>query len=82
MNPEKNYTIAQYKSGFSSWQRVHTEEYEDNGTRYIGGTLFNVDQDQEYFITVYNVQATNSPKTPFPWFLFIIIISSIEEFYS
>ncbi|MFX0177046.1 MAG: winged helix-turn-helix transcriptional regulator [Candidatus Hodarchaeota archaeon] len=76
INPELNYTIVYYKPGQSSWQVINTTKTINNNTadNFIEGSLTNIEKDEEYYITIYNI-SEEPPFTPqFPLILVFITV--------
>ncbi|MBN2156781.1 MAG: winged helix-turn-helix transcriptional regulator [Candidatus Lokiarchaeota archaeon] len=73
IDPEKNYSIAYCKSEFSAWQIIPTEDQGNNVTRTIKGEVLGLKANEDYFITIYNVEFQSSPP-PGPVSLWVLIV--------
>ncbi|MBY8982171.1 MAG: winged helix-turn-helix transcriptional regulator [Candidatus Lokiarchaeota archaeon] len=61
LNPKVNYKIAVFSENQESWEIVTTEaKFNDtSGNPYIEGELLDLDAEQEYYITLYEVSIIN-----------------------
>jgi predicted transcriptional regulator len=76
--PDQNYTLVYYHSIQESWELISTAETYNNKTSksYLEGTFSNLNGNEEYFITIYNVNE-ESEYVPEPYPLIWIFIISL-----
>ncbi|MFW9968847.1 MAG: winged helix-turn-helix transcriptional regulator [Candidatus Odinarchaeota archaeon] len=74
LNPEATYSLALYKSDQDSWELVDTLDLinETSSDKYLESSLLNLQQDTEYFITLFEVRTIQED-----WSWLIITISII-----
>lgn len=73
LNPENSFTLAIFESNQDSWELIDTIEFvnESNSEKYLESTLTNLQQDNEYFITLFEIQEVLADWT---WLITIIVI--------
>ncbi|MFX1553747.1 MAG: winged helix-turn-helix transcriptional regulator [Promethearchaeota archaeon] len=73
LNPENSFTLTIFESNQDSWELIDTIEFvnESNSEKYLESTLTNLQQDNEYFITLFEIQEVLADWT---WLITIIVI--------
>jgi predicted transcriptional regulator len=79
INPDRSYSLAIYESNQESWQLVETLEKANESTseKYLECSIVDIQQDTEYFITLYDVELIREDLT---WLIFtgsIVVIAII-----
>ncbi|MFX1600070.1 MAG: hypothetical protein ACFFB6_05685 [Promethearchaeota archaeon] len=76
LNPENSFNLAIFKSDQDSWELIDTIESvnESNSEEYLESTITNLQQDTEYFITLFEIQEV---LTDWTWLIIIIVIITI-----
>ncbi|MFX1308066.1 MAG: hypothetical protein ACFE8C_00045 [Promethearchaeota archaeon] len=75
LNPDISSTIAKYESNQYSWELVDTIEFinETSSETYLEGSLTNLQQDTEYYITIFEIEIIQED-----WIWLIVLISFIS----
>jgi len=76
LNPNKSYSLAMYKQGEVSWEMLDTTEKvnETSLETFIMGSLYGIEEDTDYYITVFEIK---SKKEDLTWLYLTIIIVAI-----
>jgi len=76
VDPAKNYTIAYYKAGQATWELLSTNS-STNST--LQGSFFNFEGDNEYYITIFDLESEQEgPVTqPIIWIVVIIVLTIV-----
>jgi predicted transcriptional regulator len=81
INPEVNHSIVYYKADQSSWQIINTTKKlnNDTDTSFIEGSLTNIEKDEDYYITIYNISEESLFPPTFPW-IWVLIMTVLVIF--
>ena len=76
LNPDASYSLAIYETNQESWELIETEEKvnESNSEKYIESSITTLQQDTEYYITIFKVEAIQKDWT---WVITTVSIIAI-----
>jgi len=76
LNPEAFYTIALFETDHDSWELIETVENinESNSEKYIESSITTLQQDTDYYITIFEVKTIQEDWT---WLIITILIISV-----
>jgi predicted transcriptional regulator len=76
VDPAKNYTIAYYKAGQATWELVSTNSSTESNLK---GSLFSLEGDNEYYITIFDIEGEQEGPVvqPVIWIVLIIVLSVV-----
>lgn len=75
-NPDFLYTIAIFEANQESWELIETVEKvnESNSEKYIESSITTIQQDTEYYITIFEVEAIQKDWT---WLISTVLIIAV-----
>jgi len=76
LNPDFSYSLALFKSTEDSWELIDTFEFinETSSEKYIESSFPNLQQDTEYYITIFEVEEI---ITDWTWLIITVVIIAV-----
>lgn len=78
LDPLKNYTIAYFKEGQSTWELISTSIDDENeiSNSNLKGSIADIEGEEEYYLTIFNIEEEQigPVDTPLVWILSIVSI--------
>ncbi len=76
LNPDALYTLAIFETNQESWELIETVEKvnESNSEKYIESSITTLQQDTDYYITIFEVEAIQKDWT---WLIITVLIIAV-----